>query len=112
MENSEPVSTVRELIDQVAPAPDAPVVLEAPEDTRLAELIAEVGRWAGRPRSLAAGGLTDPSLTERTGLPLAQPFGGELLEMVGWADKSRWIGCGRVPGPEGALPVPAGMVPS
>lgn len=73
-----------------------PVILEAPEGTSLTELLAEVGRRAGRPRNLAADGFTDPSLTERTGLPLVEPFGDELLEMRGWAYGSHWIGCGRV----------------
>ncbi|MER5347984.1 hypothetical protein ABT030_48605 [Streptomyces mirabilis] len=62
----------------------------------LTELLAEVGPRAGRPRNLAADGFTDPSLTERTGLPLVEPFGDELLEMRGWAYGSHWIGCGRV----------------
>ncbi|MFF1570780.1 hypothetical protein ACFVY1_46945 [Streptomyces sp. NPDC058293] len=74
----------------------APVILEAPDGTSLNELLAELGRWAGRPRNLAADGFTDPSLTERTGLPLVEPFGDELLEMRGWAYRSHWIGCGSV----------------
>jgi hypothetical protein len=42
------------------------------------------------------GGYADPTVTERTGLPLLAPFAGELVEMRGWAFGSRWIGCGAV----------------
>jgi len=42
------------------------------------------------------GGYVDPTVTERTGLPLLAPFAGELVEMRGWASGSRWIGCGVV----------------
>ncbi|MFI6063059.1 hypothetical protein [Streptomyces sp. NPDC051286] len=49
-----------------------------------------------------AGGFVDPSLTERTGLPLAGPFeAGELLEMRGWGYRNRWIGCGLVASQDG-----------
>lgn len=75
---------------------DLPVILEAPQGTRLEELLAEIGCWAGRPRNLAADGFTDTSLTERTGLPLVEPFGDELLELRGWAHRSHWVGCGSV----------------
>lgn len=77
-----------------------PVILEVPGGKNLKELLAEVGRRAGRPRNLASGGFTDPSLTERTGLPLVEPFGDELLEMRGWAHRSHWIGCGSVGTPD------------
>ncbi|GAA3043011.1 hypothetical protein [Streptomyces glomeratus] len=95
MEDSEVVAAIRKIIDSsVVSGP--PVVLEASEGTSLRELLAEVSRWAGRPRNLAADGFTDPSLTERTGLPLVEPFGDELLEMRGWAYRSHWVGCGSV----------------
>lgn len=82
--------------DRLVLAGGSPVVLDAPEGTVLKELLAEVGRWAGAPRNLAMGGFTDPSLTERTGLPLVEPFGDELQEMRGWPCESHWIGCGTV----------------
>ncbi|WP_445528329.1 hypothetical protein [Streptomyces cyslabdanicus] len=95
MEDSEVVAAIWKTIDSfVVGGP--PVILEAPGGTSLKELLAEVGRWAGRPRNLAADGFTDPSLTERTGLPLVEPFGDELQEMRGWAYKSHWIGCGSI----------------
>jgi hypothetical protein len=57
---------------------------------------------------LAAGGFVDPSLSERTGLPLTEPFGtGELLEMRGWGYRNRWVGCGLVASPDG----PHGLSP-
>lgn len=95
MEDSEVVAAIWKIIDSSVES-GPPVILEAPEGTSLTELLAEVGRRAGRPRNLAADGFTDPSLTERTGLPLVEPFGDELLEMRGWAYGSHWIGCGRV----------------
>ncbi|MFI2760753.1 hypothetical protein ACH5A3_18025 [Streptomyces echinatus] len=91
------VAAAWQLIDS-AGVHGSPVILEAPEDTGLRELIAEVGRRAGRPRNLAMGGFTDPSLTEHTGLPLVEPFSDGLSEMRGWAHGAHWIGCGRVAG--------------
>ncbi|MEV6594128.1 hypothetical protein [Streptomyces acidicola] len=74
----------------------------------LHELVAEIGRWAGQHRNLAAGGFVDPSLTERTGLPLAESFGaGKLLEMRGWGYRNRWVGCGLVASPNGPRAVAA-----
>ncbi|MFI6486051.1 hypothetical protein [Streptomyces sp. NPDC050564] len=95
MQDSEVVGAIWKIIDSSAVG-GPPVILEAPEGTSLSGLLAEVGRWAGRPRNLAADGFTDPSLTERTGLPLVEPFGDDLLEMRGWAYRSHWIGCGSV----------------
>jgi hypothetical protein len=58
--------------------------------------------WAGQHRNLAAGGFVDPSLAERTGLPLAEPLGAwELLEMRGWGYRNRWVPCGLVASPDG-----------
>ncbi|MFF8972234.1 hypothetical protein [Streptomyces sp. NPDC014995] len=65
-------------------AVDLPTVLE------------EFSRRYGRPRNLAMGGYVDPTVTERTGLPLLAPFAGEMVELRGWASGSRWIGCGAV----------------
>ncbi|MFC9931738.1 hypothetical protein [Streptomyces sp. NPDC127190] len=73
-----------------------PAVFEAPEGMGFQELVAEVARWAGQPRNLAMGGYVDPTLTERTGLPLVEPFGDELLDLRGWGRQAHWIGCGRV----------------
>ncbi|GLF97161.1 hypothetical protein [Streptomyces yaizuensis] len=87
---------------QDPPARGAPKVYEAPEGTSLAELVAEVGRLAGRPRDIARDGFTDPSLTGRTGLPLTEAFGDELLELRGWARRAHWFGCGLVARPPGA----------
>ncbi|MET7520321.1 hypothetical protein ABZS88_44680 [Streptomyces sp. NPDC005480] len=96
------VDSVWRLINGKPPHLDEPVILEAPQGTNLHELVAEFGRWAGQHRSLAAGGFVDPSLSERTGLPLAEPFGaGELLEMRGWGYRNRWVGCGLVASPDG-----------
>ncbi|GGW62193.1 hypothetical protein GCM10010503_44300 [Streptomyces lucensis JCM 4490] len=100
METSEFAAAIRKTTDSSL-AGGSPVVLDAPEGTVLKELLAEVGRWAGAPRNLAMGGFTDPSLTERTGLPLVEPFGDELQEMRGWPCESHWIGCGTVGTPHG-----------
>jgi hypothetical protein len=91
------VDSVWRLIDGNPPRRDEPIILEAPQGTDLHELVAELGQWAGQHRNLAAGGFVDPSLTERTGLPLAELFGaGKLLEMRGWAYRNRLVGCGLV----------------
>jgi len=96
------VDSVLRLMDGNPPAPGEPVILEAPSGTSLRELVAECGRWAGQHRNLAAGGFVDPSLGERTGRPLTEPFGaGELLEMRGWGYRNRWVGCGIVASPDG-----------
>jgi hypothetical protein len=95
MEDSDVVAAIWKVIDSFVES-GPPVILEAPEGTTLSGLLAEVGQWAGRPRNLAADGFIDPSLTWRTGLPLVEPFGDELLEMRGWAYRSHWIGCGSV----------------
>ncbi|MFE6904418.1 hypothetical protein ACFVFJ_47890 [Streptomyces sp. NPDC057717] len=96
------VDSVWRLITGDPPNLDEPVILEAPQGTDLQELVAEFGQWAGQHRNLVAGGFVDPSLIERTGLPLAEPFGtGTLLEMRGWAYRNRWVGCGLVASPDG-----------
>jgi hypothetical protein len=94
--------SVRRRIDRNPPDREEPVVMEAPQGSGLHELVAEFRQWAGQHRNLAAGGFVDPSLTERTGLPLVEPFGaGELLEMRGWGYRNRWVGCGLVASPQG-----------
>lgn len=96
------VNSVWRLINRNPPNLNEPIILEAPPGTNLRELVAEFGRWAGQHRNLAAGGFVDPSLSERTGLPLVEPFGaGELLEMRGWGYRNRWVGCGMVASPDG-----------
>ncbi|GAA2258879.1 SMI1/KNR4 family protein [Streptomyces amakusaensis] len=57
----------------------------------LSELL--TGRYGGA-RNLAMGGFTDPTVTERTGLPLLTPFGDRVTEMRAWANGDQWIGCG------------------
>ncbi|MFF4548456.1 hypothetical protein [Streptomyces sp. NPDC001435] len=96
------VDSVWRGIEGNPPDRDQPVVMEAPQGTDLHELVAEIGSWAGQHRNLAAGAFVDPSLTERTGLPLVEPFGaGELFEMRGWGYRNRWVGCGMVASPQG-----------
>ncbi|GAA2461980.1 SMI1/KNR4 family protein [Streptomyces lavendulocolor] len=62
----------------------------------LSTLLKEFSRRYGQLRNLVSGGYADPTVTERTGLPLLAPFAGELVEMRGWASGSRWLGCGVV----------------
>ena len=50
--------------------------------------------WYGRPRAPVVDGRPDPAVTERSGLPLLEPFGERLVEMHAWACRGRWIGCG------------------
>ncbi|WP_052397491.1 hypothetical protein [Streptomyces sp. NRRL F-5123] len=96
MDSSNPfAAAIRRLTDGEPPRPGEPVVLTAPQDADLRGLVAEMTRLAGRHRNLAAGGLVDPTLTERTGLPLTEAFAaGELLELRGWPLRDRWLGCG------------------
>ncbi|WP_432025729.1 hypothetical protein [Streptomyces sp. 1222.5] len=102
METSAFVDAVRRRIEGHPPDRDRPVIMENPQGTDLHALVAAIGSWAGQHRNLAAGGFVDPTLTERTGLPLVEPFGaGELLEMRGWGYRHRWIGCGLVASPHG-----------
>lgn len=98
-------AAVWKALDQPSQPGDAPAIFEAPDGVSLADLVAEMTRWAGQPRNLAAGGLTDPTITESTGLCLVEPFSAQLLEMRGWAYRSRWIGCGEIARPEGIHPV-------
>ncbi|MGW2444525.1 hypothetical protein [Streptomyces sp. NPDC001675] len=69
----------------------------------LSTLIEELSHSYGRPRNLAMGGYVNPTVTERTGLPLLLPFAAELVEMRGWACGSRWIGCSAVRAGDGEL---------
>ncbi|CAL9421496.1 SMI1/KNR4 family protein [Streptomyces sp. enrichment culture] len=72
------------------------VCLTVPGTVDLSVLLKEFNRRHGQLRNLAMGGYVDPTVTERTGLPLLAPFAGELVEMRAWASGSRWIGCGAV----------------
>ncbi|MEU0834478.1 hypothetical protein [Streptomyces sp. NPDC005969] len=74
--------------------PAGHVCLAVSDAINLSTLLKEFSRWCGQLRNLAMGGYVDPTVTERTGLPLLAPFAGELVEMRGWASGSRWIGCG------------------
>ncbi|MGW5349554.1 hypothetical protein ACWERV_03420 [Streptomyces sp. NPDC004031] len=95
MDSSPFAAAIRRLTDGEPPQPGAPVVLTAPQDADLRGLVAALTRLAGRHRNLAAGGLVDPTLTERTGRALTEPFAaGELLELRGWPLRDRWLGCG------------------
>lgn len=94
---SEFIATVWKMLHpDSSPGPRSPVVLEAPKGTGFAELVEAVGCRAGQPRQLISGGLTVSAITERTGLPLVEPFGEELRDMHGWPYWSHWIGCGQV----------------
>lgn len=59
----------------------------------------------GPARNLAMGGYLDPTVTERTGLPLLAPFADRVVEMRAWAYGGRWIGCGTVRHGEDVRPV-------
>ncbi|CAL9491254.1 hypothetical protein SUDANB15_03224 [Streptomyces sp. enrichment culture] len=76
--------------------PAGHVCLAVSDAVNLSALLREFSRRYGQLRNLAMGGYADPTVTERTGLPLLAPFAGELVEMRGWASGSRWIGCGVV----------------
>ncbi|MCX4823585.1 SMI1/KNR4 family protein [Streptomyces sp. NBC_01142] len=67
----------------------------APSDENNLSVLQEAlsGRY-GRPRTLAMGGFADPTVNDRTGLPLLAPFGDRIVEMRAWAHAGRWIGCG------------------
>ena len=54
------VAAIWKIIDASVDGGGPPVILEAPEGKSLRAMLAEVGRWAGRPRNLAADGFTDP----------------------------------------------------
>lgn len=71
----------------------------------LSPLLKGFSRRYGQLRNLATGGYVDPTVTERTGLPLLAPLAGEVTEMRGWASGSRWIGCGAVRAGDGERPV-------
>ncbi|MFF4353113.1 SMI1/KNR4 family protein [Streptomyces sp. NPDC001530] len=86
----------QELVCSQSGHPAGHVCMTASGAINLSTLLKEFSRWYGRPRNLAMGGYVDPTVTERTGLPLLAPFAGELVEMRGWASGSRWIGCGAV----------------
>jgi hypothetical protein len=72
------------------------VCLVVSDTINLSTLLKDFSRRYGQLRNLVMGGYADPTVTERTGLPLLAPFAGELVEMRGWASGSRWIGCGVV----------------
>ncbi|MFG2627930.1 hypothetical protein [Streptomyces sp. NPDC048473] len=101
MDHSKLLATVWQMLDARSPS-DAPSIIDVPDGTTLQELVAAIGGRAGRFRNIASGGFTAPSLAERTGLPLVEPFGEKVLEMRGWAYWSHWIGCGQVASPEGS----------
>ncbi|WP_181384027.1 SMI1/KNR4 family protein [Streptomyces sp. NWU339] len=86
----------RELVCGRSGHPAGHVCLAVSDAINLSTLLREFSRRYGQLRNLAMGGYADPTVTERTGLPLLAPFAGELVEMRGWASGSRWIGCGVV----------------
>ncbi|WP_407916697.1 hypothetical protein [Kitasatospora sp. NE20-6] len=69
----------------------------APSDENNLSALREAlsGRY-GQPRNLAMGGYVDPTVTDRTGLPLLTPFGERIVQMGAWTYGGRWIGCGTV----------------
>ncbi|MEU4964566.1 SMI1/KNR4 family protein [Streptomyces smyrnaeus] len=86
----------RELVCARSGHPAGHVCLTVSDTINLSTLLREFSRRYGQLRNLVMGGYADPTVTERTGLPLLAPFAGELVEMRGWACGSRWIGCGVV----------------
>ncbi|WP_371601960.1 SMI1/KNR4 family protein [Streptomyces sp. NBC_01220] len=79
-----------------APAPRPPVILDVPEGMDFQELVDEVSGRAGSPRTLIDDGRRVEPVNTRTGQPLVEPFGEELLEMRAWPYWNDWIGCARV----------------
>ncbi|MFV2117195.1 SMI1/KNR4 family protein [Streptomyces sp. Act-28] len=75
--------------------------LTASDAINLSTLVREFSGRYGQLRNLVMGGYVDPTVTERTGLPLLAPFTGQLVEMREWAFGSRWIGCGAVRAEDG-----------
>lgn len=66
-------------------------------DTKaLRQLVEELTRRHGRPHTLAAKGVVDPTVSTRSGLPLLTPFGERIVEMRAWKYGGRWAGCGIV----------------
>ncbi|MFF3878854.1 SMI1/KNR4 family protein [Streptomyces sp. NPDC001978] len=86
----------QELVCSQSGHPPGHVCLTASGAINLSTLLKEFSGSYGQLRNLAMGGYVDPTVTERTGLPLLAPFAGELVEMRGWESGSRWIGCGAV----------------
>lgn len=79
-----------------APAPRPAVILDVPDGTDLHELVDGISGRAGTPRTLIDDGRRVEPLDARTGQPLVEPFGTELLEMRAWPHWNDWIGCARV----------------
>lgn len=95
----------RELVCGRSGHPAGHVCLAVSDAIDLSTLLKEFSRGYGQLRNLAMGGFVDPTVTERTGLPLLAPYAGEVIEMRGWAAGSRWIGCGVVRAGDGEQPV-------
>jgi len=81
------------------------VCLTASADTSLSALLEELSNRFGRPRTLVVDGRRDPAVTERSGLPLLEPFGERLVEMHAWSCRSRWVGCGTTHTGDGLRPI-------
>jgi hypothetical protein len=100
---------VRDLLDSHnLDRQERPTVLRLPQETDLDELAglrAALGQFAGRARSLALDGFVDPTVSEKLGLPLLEPFGDELVELAGWAYRAHWIGLGRIAVGSGTQPI-------
>ncbi|MFI6947983.1 hypothetical protein [Streptomyces sp. NPDC050422] len=93
------INTVWKHLRQVlGPAPSSrPVVLlDVPDGTDFRELVDEISGRAGSPRTLIDDGRRVEPVNARTGLPLVEPFGEELLELRAWPHWNDWIGCARV----------------
>ncbi|CAL9416948.1 SMI1/KNR4 family protein [Streptomyces sp. enrichment culture] len=95
----------RELVCGRPGHPAGHVCLTVPGTVDLSVLVREFSRRHGQLRNLVMEGYADPTVTERTGLPLLAPFAGELAEMRAWASGRRWVGCGAVRAGGGEQPV-------
>jgi hypothetical protein len=74
--------------------PAGHVCLPVPPGTDVSVLRKDLSDRYGRSRPLVTDGRLDPAATERTGLPLLEPFGRRPVHLHAWACRGRWIGCG------------------
>nr|WSW65008.1 hypothetical protein OG461_01715 [Streptomyces sp. NBC_00995] len=79
-----------------APEPRPPVILDVPRERDFEEIVEEISGRAGSRRTLIDDGRPVGPVHARTGQPLVEPFGAELLQMRVWPHWNDWIGCARV----------------
>ncbi|MEV6104678.1 SMI1/KNR4 family protein [Streptomyces sp. NPDC051940] len=72
------------------------VCLAEAEDVGFPALLDEMSRHFGVPRNLATDGYVDPTLTERTGLPVVDPVREQIVELRAWSYGNAWVACGIV----------------